>query len=161
THLDRDPVIEQIARELGRLQASATKNGVRAEHVHGFASQVRVLLMHAKATGLDARVEEGFGTLIDANGRDTIIDTEVDRKVLDAQLAAFGINASDAPIRLRPERDKRSALLNSLLVGGITPTLEQLSAALVRAEEKADRMGAAAIPMQRTSAALSCSRVGV
>jgi hypothetical protein len=138
----RDPVIDQISRELARIQTSMQKHGMRAEQVHGFAGQVRVLIAHADATRLDDRVKRGVGQAIDAHGRDTIIDTEIDEKQLNAQLASLGADTSHLAPRRRMERAKRAELLDSLLVGGVTPHLDRLNAALVRAEGRSERFGA-------------------
>ena len=138
----RDPVIDQITRELGRVHASAKKHGVRAQHVHDFAGQVRVLLVHAKAVALDERAKRGVGEAVDANGRDIIIDTEVDERKRTSDLAAFGFDASDRTQRAPLDRAKRAQLVDSMLVGGVTPSIERLNSALVRAEDKAERFSA-------------------
>jgi hypothetical protein len=152
----RDPVIDQVNREMGRLHTSIKKHGVRGEHVREFAGQVRVLIAHAEATGLDARVRSGMGAAIDRYGRDTVIDREMDPRLRDVELAQFGIDPLDIPIRARLERDRRVALVDGLLAGGVTTHLYQLSAARARAEEKAERLGAEALPLQRGIPAQDC-----
>jgi hypothetical protein len=145
----RDPVIDQITHELGRVHASVKKHGVRAQHVHDFAGQVRVLLVHAKAVGLDERAKRGVGGAVDANGRDAVIDTEVDDKKRGADLTTFGFDPSDRTERAPLDRATRARLVDAMLVGGVTPRIERLNAALVRAEDKAERFEADR-PLART-----------
>jgi len=152
----QDPVVDQITAEMKRIHDSAKKNGVRGEHVHGFAGQVRVLLAHARATDMDADVRKATGRAIDARGRDAILDApDADERVA-AQLRAMGVDPADQPSRAPLDRDRRAAILDSMLVSGLTPHLERLDAALARAEKSADTFGADVIRGPHAMLAQDC-----
>ena len=139
----RDPVLDQIAREMGRMHAQIEAHGVRPEHVHSLAGQMRIVAAHTQAIGLDDRVKRGAGALVDARGRDAVIDQEPDDAAADARLRAYGFDPSKRERSRHLDREKRSEMLDSFLAGGVTPHLARFNAALDRAEEKANRMGAA------------------
>ena len=134
-----DPVVEEISREMARLHTSIRQRGLRAEHVHGIGAQVRIMLAHARAVGMDARVRGEMGRAIDQRGRDTLLNTEVDQQAIVAGLKRIGMNVADhTPIRM-PKREDKSRLLDEFLVGGVTPHLERLELAIARTEGVADR----------------------
>ena len=139
----RDEVIEQITREIARTYTAMKKRGPRPEDVHSLGAQVRLMLAHGRAAGLDARVQAGMARAVDDRGRDAILDADVDARTVASSLAGFGMDVSDRMPRPHPARDRRAAMLDTLLVAGISPELERLNAAMERAEEKVDRLGAA------------------
>ena len=138
----RDPVLDQVAHEMGRMHAQIEGHGVRPEHVHALAGHMRVVAAQAQATGLDDRVKIRVGALIDARGRDSVIDQEPDDAAADARLRAYGFDPSKRERSRHIDRDKRAAALDALLAGGVTPQLARLNAALARAEDKVNRMDA-------------------
>jgi len=134
-----DPVVEEISREMARLHTSIRQRGLRAEHVHGIGAQVRVMLAHARAIDMDARVQSGIGAAIDRKGRETLINTEVDQRAITAGLKAIGMDVADhTPIPM-VTREEKAKMLDELLVGGLTPHLERLERAIAQAEIAADR----------------------
>jgi hypothetical protein len=138
----RDPVLDQITHEMGRMHAQILAHGARPEHVHALAGQMRVVLAHAQATGLDDRVRRGLGDLVDARGRDTVIDRELDDGAADAELRAYGFDPSKRERSRHLDREQRANALDALLTGGLTPQLARLNGALDGAEQKANKMGA-------------------
>jgi hypothetical protein len=151
-----DPVVAQIAREMARIHNASKKQGLRGEHVHEFAGQVRILMAHGRAVDLDTQARRSIGAAVDANGRDTIVDaTDSDERV-DATLRAAGVDPSDRRRRARLSHDRRAAILDSLLTSGVSPHFDRLEAALARAEAGADKFGAGVITGPRPSLAQDC-----
>ena len=145
----RDAVIDQMTREMARIYTAMKKLGPRPEHIHSLGGQVRLMLAHGQAIDLDARVRAGIAQAIDDNGRDALLDADQDDRRVATQLAAFGMDISDRVPRARAPRDKRAAILDGLLVGGIFQPLERLEAAIEAAEAKVDRLGAFGAPGPR------------
>src|SRR5262249_44207769 len=111
----------------------------RAEHVHGMASQLRLLLVHAHATDLDRTLITKAGEAIDARGREALL-TDGFQPTVAAMVAPLGFDLSThAPIPTLT-RGQKSEALNALLLRGATPTLVGLSALLTSAEDRADRL---------------------
>jgi hypothetical protein len=136
-----DPLFDQIGREIARIHTSATASGgVGAQHLHGFASQLRLALTQAHATDLDRTVMAGLGSALDARGRDSVLDGEPDLDRVAARLRANGMDVSKGRPRAPLTRDEKSRCLNELLVGGVTPKLAEISAILTSLEPKADKV---------------------
>ena len=134
-----DPVVEEISREMARLHTSIGQRGLHVEHVYAMGAQVRFMLAHASAIGMDARVRNGIGDAIDRKGRETLINTEVSQRTITAGLKIIGMDVADhTPLRT-PARKDKAKLLDEFLVGGITPHLERLEQAIAQAEHAADR----------------------
>lgn len=148
-----DPVLRQIANEVARALRTAGPNGLGLDQLRTLAAQVRVLLAHAEATGLDARVKREIGNVIDTYGRDALVAAPIDQGKIDATLRTFGFDPSTRK-ELPVDRAKRSELLNRLLVAGVTTDLERVELAVSAAVERERRTdgrvpaGARVLPAQ-------------
>ncbi len=105
----------------------------------GLARKVRIMLAHARAIDMDARVRSGIGGAIDRKGREALLVSQVSQPAITAGLKVIGMDVADhAPLRM-PARETMAKTLDELLVSGLTPHLERLEHAIARTEQAADR----------------------
>ena len=128
-----DQVLEHIVRQLAGIH-NAMRRQPRGEHMRAFAAQLRTLAVYGRQGGLDATVQAGINTLIERDGRDRVLYTEVDVNRLRSDLKAYGAQPDErllaAPITL--DYAARSAALNGLLQSGVSIRLERIAATLER-----------------------------
>jgi hypothetical protein len=135
-----DPVLAEVCRELGRIHASAKAHGLRAEHVHGIAAQIRLTMVQARAIDLDSRIKAEVGAAIDEEGRETILGRTIESARIAATLAPYGFDLSNNMPLVPATPDQKSRALNELLISGVTPHLGRLSDGVAAAATKADKV---------------------
>jgi hypothetical protein len=142
-HLDggaSDPLLEHIVKEL-----AAAHNGLRrdlkGEYARAFAAQLRTLAVHGRATDLDARVNSALGALIERDGRDAVLYTEINHERMRAELKRYGAQADERLLNatVRLDYAARSAALNSLLTRGVTTRWGITAATLELVAQEMDR----------------------
>jgi hypothetical protein len=126
-----DQVLEHIVRQLAGIH-NTMRRQPRGEHMRAFATQLRTLAVYGRQTGVDADLKAGINLLLERDGRDRVLYTEIDQARVLADLKAYGVQVDErllaAPITL--DYTARSAVLGSLLQSGPSLRLERIAALL-------------------------------
>jgi len=134
-----DQVLEHIVRQLAGIH-NTMRRQPRGEYMRAFAPQLRTLAVYGRQTGVDADVKAGINVLVERDGRDRVLYTEIDQARVLADLKAYGAQVDErllaAPISL--DYAARSAVLGSLLQSGPSLRLERIAAALERGAPAVD-----------------------
>ena len=145
-----DPVLEHIVRQLASAH-NALRRQLKGEHVRTFASQLRTLAVYGRSIDLDVTVKKGMAQLVERDGRDAVLYTEVNRDRIRAELTRYGAQPDERffnrPLTL--DYASRSAALNDVLASGVVVRLERMAGAMERAASDIDRRTGTAVRVSR------------
>jgi hypothetical protein len=135
-----DQVLEHLVRQLAGIH-NAMRRQPTGESMRSFGSQLRMLAVYGRQTGLDADLKAGINALIDRDGRDRVLYVELDRPRILADLKAYGAQVDERLIAAPSTLDyaARSAAVTALQQSGFALRLERLAALLERVAPAVDR----------------------
>jgi hypothetical protein len=151
-HLDNavpDPVLEHIVRQLAAAHNNLRRER-KGEHARAFASQLRTLAVYGRTVSIDAQVKSGVSTLVERDGRDGVLYTEIDRDRMRAELKRYGAQVDERLLNTPLDLDhaRRSAALNLFLASGITPHWDRIATTLERLAPELDRRFSTVVRVQ-------------
>jgi hypothetical protein len=134
TDLTFDHIVKEVAAILNRAEA----RGFNGEDARAVAAQLRAAAVRSTELRLDPPVKHAVSDLIRQRGRDAVLQLEIDRADVAAQLKRYGIKADEHRVATPTlDRARRERVIDGLLTGGITGvfvqaagTFENLAAAL-------------------------------
>ena len=150
-----DPVGDHIFREAVRLGKELQGSPRRPDTIAALATNFRLHVEHARATGLDARLAAAVGRHMDRVGRDAFIDLASDPQIEMRHhklLQSLGLGDLHVETGSLP-RSAYEQGLTAILVGGVTPTLDRAASAL---EQLRTRIGRLAIAQNGVRVQLGC-----
>jgi hypothetical protein len=145
-----DPVLEHIVQQMASAH-NALRRQLKGEHVRAFASQLRTLAVYGRSMDLDVRFRSAAAQLVERDGRDAVLYTEVNRDRIRAELARYGAQPDERLLNrpLTLDYASRSAALNEVLVSGVVVRLERMAAVFERVASEIDRRTGTAVRVRR------------
>jgi hypothetical protein len=136
--LVHDELIRQLKHAVGAM------GGARpGEAARGAAGTLRLLAAHYRATGVDDQLRTRLRAAVGREGRNTVLQWEVDATALSAQARRFGITV---PLpREAFDLTARERALAGALTHGCTPALLATAAELTRLAPDLERRGVTAV----------------
>lgn len=145
-----DPVLEHIVRQLASAH-NELRRQPKGEHVRAFTAQLRTLAVYGRSIGLDAKVKAAVAEMVERDGRDEVLYTDINRDRMRGELKRYGAQPDERLLNRIPNLDyaARTASLNSVLASGLTAHLERTAAMMERVASEIDRRTGTAVRVSR------------
>jgi hypothetical protein len=124
-----DAMFEHATRQLAAMVNRVGRNGATTEDARLAALHFSTLAVYARQAGLDAHTKKAMRALVQAKGRDAVLDLEIDRQRLQAELQKYGVDVDERWIPAHTiDRGIRAHVFEDLSRDGVTKTLASLAA---------------------------------
>lgn len=137
---ERDAIQNELVRQLHE-SVLGMRGQRRGESARKLASTLRLTAAHYETEGVDTALRSYLQAAIRRDGRDALLQREVDPQMLAAEARGFGL--ATLPALSPVDYAVRERVLDSLLVRGITPVLTNVAKAL---DEISDALDAQPLP---------------
>ena len=145
-----DPVLEHIVQQMTSAH-NALRRQPKGEHVRAFAAQLRTLAVYGHSTDLDAKVRTATAQLIERDGRDAVLYTEINPERMRAELQRYRAQPDERLLNraLTLDYASRNAALNDVLAAGVVARFERMAAVLERVASEIDLRAGTTVRVSR------------
>lgn len=132
-HIEQE-LVDQLRTSLRGMQGARPAEGARQ-----LASTLRFAAAHFKEKEIDADLKASLHSAIRNEGRESLLQRRVDKRMLAAELRKLGVTA---PLDFGPvDHAMDEKALDLLLTTGLTPLMTRVADTLDRRSERLDRRG--------------------
>jgi hypothetical protein len=135
-----DAVFEHATSQLAAIVSKIHRHGVSAEDARLAAVHFRTLAVYGQQAGIDAQTKTAVRDLVHSKGRDAVLDLQIDRPRVLAQLKKYGVSVDEGWFPTYTiDRSIRAHALDDLSGIGITGRLARVAANVEHVAAELDR----------------------